>query len=79
MDEDRVGTLADLAYVIRAFQNARRRLAPGLSRTPSNWRRRDQFARVPDAGGVSMLKQLGTSRENSKKREAAVVPLRAAS
>ena len=54
MDEDRVGTLADLAHVIALFQNARRRPAAEISRKPSPWRRRHQSARVPDAGGVSI-------------------------
>ena len=79
MDEDRVGTLSDLAYVIANFK------MPGDGLIP-NYHEHLQIG----GGGISprgfltravfpLLKQLGTSRIELKSASAAVVPLRAAS
>jgi len=80
MDEDRVGTLADLAYVIANFRMPGDGLLPGYR----------ENLRV-GGGGISprvfltravfpLLKQLGTSRDELKSASAAAVDLlRAAS
>ncbi len=79
MVEDRVGTLADLAYVLANFK------MPGDGLIPNY---RENLLR--GGGGISprlfltravlpLLKQLGTSRDELKSAAAAVVPLRAAS
>ncbi len=79
MAEDRVGTLADLAYVLANFK------MPGDGLIP-NYRENLLLG----GGGISprmfltravlpFLKQLGTSRDELKSATAAVVPLRAAS
>lgn len=79
MDEDRVGTLADLAYVIANFR------MPGDGLLP-DYR---ENLRV-GGGGISprvfltravfpLLKQLSTNRDELRSASAAVVPLRAAS
>lgn len=76
--EDRVGTLADLAYVIEHFK------MPGDGLIPNYL----ENLRI-GGGGISprlfltravfpLLKQLGTSRDELKNATAAVVPLRAA-
>lgn len=78
MDEDRVGTLADLAYVIANFK------MPGDGLIPNY----HEHLRI-GGGGINartfftravlpLLKQLGTSRGELKSAGAAVVPLRAA-
>jgi acyl-[acyl-carrier protein] desaturase len=78
MDEDRRGTLADLAHVIANFK------MPGEGLIP-NYRENLRIG----GGGISprvfltraifpLLKQLGTSRDELKSASAAVVPLRAA-
>jgi len=79
MDEDRVGTLADLAYVIANFRMPGDGLLPGYR----------ENLRV-GGGGISprvfltravfpLLKQLSTNRDELRSASAAVVPLRAAS
>jgi acyl-[acyl-carrier-protein] desaturase len=78
MAEDRVGTLADLAYVLGNFK------MPGDGLIPNY----HEHLRV-GGGGISartfytravlpLLKQLGTSRDELRSASAAVVPLRAA-
>jgi acyl-[acyl-carrier-protein] desaturase len=79
MDEDRVGTLSDLAFVIANFKMPGDGLIPGYH----------ENLRI-GGGGISarlfltravlpLLKQLGTSRNELKSASAAVLPLRAAS
>ncbi len=79
MDEDRVGTLSDLAYVIANFK------MPGDGLIPDY----HENLRI-GGGGISprmfltravfpLLKQLDTSRDELKSASAAVLPLRAAS
>ena len=79
MDEDRIGTLSDLAYVIANFK------MPGDGLIPDY----HEHLRI-GGGGISprvfltravlpLLKQLGTSRDEIKSASAAVLPLRAAS
>lgn len=79
MDEDRAGTLADVAYVIANFK------MPGDGLLPHY----HENLRI-GGGGISprrfltravlpLLKQLGTSRDELRSASAAVLPLRAAS
>jgi len=79
MDDDRAGTLADVAYVIANFK------MPGDGLLPDY----NENLRI-GGGGISprlfltravfpLLKQLGTSRDELKSAGAAVLPLRAAS
>ena len=79
MDDDRAGTLADVAYVIANFK------MPGDGLLPDY----NDNLRI-GGGGISprvfltravfpLLKQLGTSRDELKSAGAAVLPLRAAS
>ena len=79
MDDDRTGTLSDLAYVIANFKMPGDGLIPnyhenlrigGGGITPRAFLTRAVFP---------LLKQLGTSRDELKSASAAVVPLRAAS
>jgi acyl-[acyl-carrier protein] desaturase len=79
MEEDRVGTLSDLGYVIANFK------MPGDGLIPNY----HEHLRI-GSGGISprmfltravfpLLKQLGTSRDELKRASTAVLPLRAAS
>ena len=69
MDEDRVGTLADLAYVIAHFKMPGDGLLPNYHENLRSWRRRDQSARVPDAGGVSIAQAVGHQPRRTQERQ----------